>query len=398
VDSEPRALYEYYERQSILPTHARFEKQEELQRYIASRRDLFEEKLSLPVRLFSSADVLEFGPDSGENSLAFASWGANLTLVEPNAAALPAIESYFERFTMKDRLVDIVQSDVLGFPGDRQYDFVDAEGFIYTVPTEAWLDVFARVLRPGGWFVVSYYERRGALIELFLRALHAETTRMGRWDASQTAHRLYDAKWASIPHTRSFDSWVMDVLQNPFVRSSEFIDPSLLMSQASSRGFSLYSSWPMYRDGLQVFWHKRRRTTADELEAAQAHLRRSIPSFVAGEKVYVASADRELEVIEQHVAAALDALDEIVLGKGRSDTGLDEALAAFQSAIEQAPVIQDDGGRTRLVETIAALRRASALVAAGALDELCAFTSSDAAFVRAWGMPAHFAVFQYRPA
>ena len=50
---------------------------------------------------------------------------------------------------------------------------VVAEGFIYTVqPTRAWLAAFGRLLRPGGMFFVTYYERCGAIFELALRALH----------------------------------------------------------------------------------------------------------------------------------------------------------------------------------------------------------------------------------
>ena len=38
--------------------------------------------MSVPPALFRGADVLEFGPDSGENAVVFARWGARLTLVE----------------------------------------------------------------------------------------------------------------------------------------------------------------------------------------------------------------------------------------------------------------------------------------------------------------------------
>jgi SAM-dependent methyltransferase len=396
--SEPRSLYEYYERQTILPTHASFETPQELARYAAARAGLFEEKLALPVRLFAHADVLEFGPDSGENSLVFALWGARLTLCEPNAAALPAIRAYFARFHLEDRLSAIASNDVLGFPGEGAYDLIDAEGFIYTVPTRDWVSAFARLMRPGGWFVVSYYERAGALIELFLRALHAETMRRSGWDALETAHRLYDAKWNAIPHTRAFESWVMDVLRNPFVRPAYFIDAADLWSQAVARGFALYSSWPLYRDGLQVGWHKRRIAPEEDLRAGLAHLRRSALSFIAGEKVYLPGDDAELEALAALVTATLASLDAMVTGTRCASTGLDAQLAALESFASQAQVIEDLGARARLVAALAALREATVLAGSGDIEGLCRFTSSDAAFLRAWGMPAHFAVFRSSPA
>jgi len=77
-------LFNYYERQDVLPTFGNFKSAAELEAYAGLRRELFSDKLVLPPRLFRDADVLEFGPDSGENALVFAGWGANMTLAEPN--------------------------------------------------------------------------------------------------------------------------------------------------------------------------------------------------------------------------------------------------------------------------------------------------------------------------
>ena len=130
--------------------------------------------MALPRTAFAGKDVLEFGPDSGENALAFASWGARLTLVEPNERAHAAIRTYFEQFGMLSALAGITNAHVLDYRDDARYDVVVAEGFIYTVqPTRTWLAAFRRLLRDDGIFLVTYYERLGALVELTLRALHA---------------------------------------------------------------------------------------------------------------------------------------------------------------------------------------------------------------------------------
>ena len=72
-------LFNYYERQDVLPTFGNFKSAAELEAYAGLRRELFSDKLVLPPRLFRDADMLEFGPDSGENALVFASWGANMS-------------------------------------------------------------------------------------------------------------------------------------------------------------------------------------------------------------------------------------------------------------------------------------------------------------------------------
>ena len=97
-------LFNYYERQAVLPTFGNFKSATELEAYASQRRELFSDKLVLPPRLFRDAEVLEFGPDSGENALVFAGWGANMTLAEPNRHAHPKIEAYFAHFGLTERL------------------------------------------------------------------------------------------------------------------------------------------------------------------------------------------------------------------------------------------------------------------------------------------------------
>src|SRR4051812_49390171 len=130
-------LFNYYERQDVLPTFGNFKSAAELEAYAGLRHELFSDKLVLPPRLFRDADVLEFGPDSGENALVFAGWGANMTLAEPNRHAHAKIQAYFAHFNQAQRLRELLSFDVEGFHSDRRFDIIDAEGFIYTVqPTK----------------------------------------------------------------------------------------------------------------------------------------------------------------------------------------------------------------------------------------------------------------------
>ena len=242
-------LFQYYERQDILPTFADFKSHEQLKGYDAQRRELFSDKLMLPPGLFRGAELLEFGPDSGENAVVFAGWGASMTLAEPNRQAHPKIRAYFERFGLLPRLRELVLSDVEGFRSDRRFDIIDAEGFIYTIqPSEIWLRVFQRLLNPDGCAVISFYERNGAFYELALKAIHAAGKALTGRPTLESAKLLFEAKWDSIPHTRAFESWVMDVLENPFVRNRTFIYAGDLCGAASALGFDVHASWPSYRD------------------------------------------------------------------------------------------------------------------------------------------------------
>ena len=88
-------LYEYYRGQQLLPTFADFQGAPEVERYAAQRAAVLRDRAGLLPAMFNGAEILEFGPDSGENALVFAMWGAQLTLVEPNERAHETIRAYF---------------------------------------------------------------------------------------------------------------------------------------------------------------------------------------------------------------------------------------------------------------------------------------------------------------
>src|SRR5260221_14111076 len=151
MSSTRPSLYTYYLDKDTLPTYARFSKRLDLDRHQANREALFRDKLHILPRAFDSARVIEFGPDSGENALVFARWNADLTLVEPNPLAWPRIRGYFRNFGLQSRLKSLEKKTLEGYKSRHRYDFVVAEGVIYTVrPETTWINLFHRLLEPSG--------------------------------------------------------------------------------------------------------------------------------------------------------------------------------------------------------------------------------------------------------
>lgn len=389
-------MYEYYERQNVLPTVANLPDEQALARYVAGRRQLFEELLMIPSGTFAGARLVEFGPDSGENSLAFAQFGSTLTLVEPNPKALPKIRSYHERFGTGQQLARLEHADLERFKTDQTFDVVDAEGFIYTVqPTSMWLGVFNRLLDPGGLLVVNYCERCGSIIETLLKAIHAlvkSATGMPSVDAAQS---VFQAKWDTIPHTRSFESWVMDVLENPFVRHHFFIDAEVLPGLAVQHGFSLHSSWPHYRDPFAMHWHKAAATQEQRLEADLDFTRRSRLGHFFGHRVFMADPRPEailrttgmLHQFSRDIDALIDSPAEPEL-LARCSAG----LGHLGEVLSGDSILTDDLPRARalLASVDECLRR----MAERDVPGLTRFCSTDATFLKTWGVPYHFAVFR----
>ncbi|TFV37486.1 class I SAM-dependent methyltransferase [Bradyrhizobium frederickii] len=392
-------LFNYYERQDVLPTFGNFKSSSELEAYAVQRRELFSDKLALPPRLFRDADVLEFGPDSGENALVFAGWGANMTLAEPNRLAHPKIEAYFARFGLTGRLRELAQADVEGFSSDSRFDIIDAEGFIYTVqPSEKWLAIFHRLLNPDGYAVVSYYERYGGFFELALKAMHAAGKVLTGRPALETAKMLFEAKWNSIPHTRSFESWLMDVLENPFVRHRYFLDATALCTAAHDRGFDVHSAWPAYRDSLDIYWHKKVLPGDEKLRRAARHLDRSRLSFLGGRKLYLVGKADAVQAISASIEALVRNVDAMIDNPfGESLPRVVAGLASLRETIGTTDVLADDAADIEAIAaTLDSFHRIFAAIGQRDASTVAALTRSDAAFISAWGQPAHFLVIRKR--
>ena len=392
-------LFNYYERQDVLPTFGDFKSPVELEAYARQRRELFSDKLMLPPRLFRNAEVLEFGPDSGENALVFAGWGSNMTLAEPNRNAHPKIQAYFAHFGRTEHLRELASSDVEGFRSRRRFDIIDAEGFIYTVqPTETWLAIFHRLLNPDGYAIVSYYERHGGFFELALKAIHAAGKALTGRPALDTARSLFEAKWDSIPHTRSFESWVMDVLENPFVRYRYFLDAAALCTAAHGQGFDIHSAWPSYRDSLDIYWHKKVLSGGEKLHRATRHLERSRLSFLGGRKLYLVGKPDAVSAITTSIEALVLDVDKMIDDPfGDSLSRVVASLASLRAAIPTTEILADDAiDLEAFIATLDSFHRIFNAIGRRDLAGVSALTRSDPAFINSWGQPAHFLVIRKR--
>jgi hypothetical protein len=388
-------MHEYYSKQQVLPTHAGFQTPAELQRYEALRRNIFIHKLGLLPRVFHDARLLEFGPDSGENSLVFASWGARCTLSEPNPRAHPFIVDYFRRFNLTSQLVDLRSASVGSFGQqypDEHYDIIDAEGFIYTVrPERPWMDLFARLLEPNGLVMMTYMEAYGSYLELMLKVIHRRLCSLTGAPSLECAQRVFAEKWDSIPHTRSFASWVMDVLENPFVRLQYFFEPQSLCQEMYDAGFVLYSSWPSYRDGLCTDWAKKPWKAEEALRSQAQFVAQSRLSHLFGRKCFLAQPDPDLDKSLWELLTLTDGLiDEF---SPESSARCRQHLDRLSAVVGSDAVILSAPERASFRDCLEATANILRLLERGAADDVVAFCKTNPTFITYWGSPAHWAIF-----
>src|SRR5437870_4745313 len=134
--------------------------------HVSKRRNLYEQHLGLPFSFLRDRSVIEFGCNSGENSLVLAAFGAKLTLAEPNEQVLPRLKQLYEHFRLSHRIEALVNQGVDEFKAETTYDLAIAEGFLYTHKNRnEMLRKIVDVIVPGGIGVISFNDRYGMFFE-----------------------------------------------------------------------------------------------------------------------------------------------------------------------------------------------------------------------------------------
>ena len=393
----PDKMYDYYDKQDVLPTHGGFQSNSDLNAYEYERRKIFIEKLFLPPRMFKDSKMIEFGPDSGENTLVFALWGAYCELVEPNEKAHAFIKDYFKKFDLSNKLGGISKEDILEYSKRKtfseKFDFIDAEGFIYTVrPESLWIDLFSKLLNDDGFIILFYGDIFGSFFELLLKVVYTRYRSLTGDEGLEAAQKLFKAKWDSIPHKRSLQSWVMDVMENPFVRLKHFFELQALCKQMHDSGLYLYSSWPTYKDGLDVHWFKKTLSADEHLVKQNEFISKSCISHMFGRKHFIVKDDKSIERRLRELITIIDGLIDDF-----STDAANIAIACLSELFEivnSDNVISSDEGLAVTTDAIKSVKSLLLLLDKGDAQELISFCNSNQSFIKTWGMPSQFAVFR----
>jgi len=394
ASTDYQTVFEYYRAQDVLPTYGHFKSPEELQRHEGNRRHLFLEKLQLPPRLFRDTRLIEFGPDSGENALVFAQWGATCSLMEPNGQALPFIRHYFERYGLESRLACLEQKSVEEYASDpdsgERYDFVIAEGFAYTVkPESVWMNLFARLLKPDGFLVFYFLEKTGSFFDLFLKVIQSRMKQLTGLGSVACARQVFQTKWDSIPHIRTLESWTMDVLENPFIRLRSFNDTSDLYRGLREAGLSLYGSWPNFKHGVDTYWHKTQLPEAERIARQERFLEQSRLSFLFGSTLF-SQAPLPPELFRDLLNTTEALVDHFSMEESHR---LGQLLDALGAHLRTGRIYGDAKDLEAAESALASTLTLVHLLEAAEPEAITHFCNSDPAFIRTWGTPTHYLAF-----
>jgi len=257
------SLLKYYQDHELNPVPIAVDDEAVWKSHFAKRFNLYQRHLGIPLSLLRGRSVLEFGCNSGENSLVLASFGANLTLVEPNQQVLPRLKALFKKFGFEKQIIKLLQKNIDSFSTDKLYDLVIAEGFLFSLPNrDQLIDKIAQLLTPCGLAVISFNDRYGCLLE--------QTKKMIFWRACQLsgiddihseaslglARRLYAEDFAKLNASRNFNIWWKDMLTNSLFKFSTFWSYQEILPIIERAGYEFYSSSPRWSSTEHLKWYK----------------------------------------------------------------------------------------------------------------------------------------------
>lgn len=389
-------MHTYYVESGEFPTFANFRSKNDLESYCKSRERFFR-LLNLPVHFFKGLKLIEFGPDTGENAMVFSSWGSKVFLVEPNKKSADQIRRYFNSFNLASSMIGMSNSTIQDIEGCSQYDMVVAEGFLHTVrPNSIWFNKFSQLMNRNGLMLISYLEEAGAAIEIFHKVIYRYIVEATGEDTVESAKSIFQRKWDSVTHTRAFNAWYMDVIKNPYVRRRFFNCAETLVDEAKDKGFSLYSSWPIYKDSLDIFWAKAEFSADIQHDKTKENIARSKLSFLLGTKCYCTDS---LEIVEEVYALVAEFVKHIDFNiDGICRDSLKKADCVLVKLIELLNTKKFLIGEDKQVccDRLLMLRKIISFILSKDSLSLLEYCQESEIFISSWGLPNHNVIFQYQ--
>lgn len=266
-------LLQYYQENDFNPVPISLGTGKEWKIHLEKRRNLYENHLGIPFHLLAGKKILEFGCNSGENALVAASFGADLTLVEPNEKALTRLRTLFERFNLTKQISAIYPQSIGSFIAREDYDLIIAEGFIYTLPDkEKILKKICSLLKQGGIGVISFNDRYGIFLEMLRRTmlrrfleLSGHTVQAEPFSEAAARSFFYD-DFSELHSSRPFTAWWKDTLINPFVEPAKFWSYGDLLPLLHESNCYFYGSSPLWHTTNHWQWYKNMRSPAETME------------------------------------------------------------------------------------------------------------------------------------
>lgn len=221
------------------------------------RREKLYRQLGMPRLLFEGKDVLEVGPGSGYNTLAFFEWNVkHVDLVEANETGIRDMKRLFHEREVESTLYSVFEKRIEDYEQPKQYDIVIAESFLqYLKNQQEVIDILIEKAKSGGVIVITCSDDTCFYIEQIKRVI-AQALSYKINDYSDKVKYLADLFRPQLKKlrgvSRSAESWVQDQLLNPVAVNGEGL--SLIEAMHMFHDCEVLSSAP--RIFTDYSWYK----------------------------------------------------------------------------------------------------------------------------------------------
>jgi SAM-dependent methyltransferase len=386
-------LVAYYERLQFNPVLIEVENPAVWRSHFDKRRNLYERHLGLPLAYLRGASFLEFGPNSGENALLPALFGARLTLVEPNQQVLPRLTDLFSRFGVSGQIESLTCAGIDGFMSDCQFDLVVAEGFLYTLANRAeLLAKIAHFVRPGCFGVISFNDRCGGLLEYLRRAILFRACELAGVGDVQSdaclalACGFFKEDFARLHSSRTFEAWWRDTLINPFCRSGHLWSLPEVLDVLHAQGCEFHASSPAWLTADLYMWYKNIIAPDNRRQQLMTAWRQNLPYFLTGLTPEGNNHVMVTEGLIRDVARLVTTLCDWEIQPGRAGVDL-----KFPDSLDR---YMTESGDIRLHQACKEWQGMIAALGGGSLEGLCRTYESAALTRQLWGTAYHYVCFQ----
>lgn len=187
------------------------------------RREKLYRQLGIPIQLFSNSKILEVGPGSGYNTLAFFEWGGGINkkidLIEPNKKGIDDISQLFLEHKINKEYYNIIDCKIQEFTTDIKYDIIIAEGFLPSIINKKEIiDNLIKLANERGIIVITCIDEIGFFIEQMKRLIGYILTSNIK-DLSKKIEELckiFEPQLNLLQGvSRNVVDWVQDQLINP---------------------------------------------------------------------------------------------------------------------------------------------------------------------------------------
>ncbi len=388
------SLLAYYQSNKFNPVLISVEAPAVWEQHFAKRRNLYERHLGIPLPLLRGARVLEFGPNSGENSLVPALFGSRLTLVEPNDQVLPRLNRLFEQFGVESQIDAVHCETVDGFTTQETYDLVIAEGFLYTLPNrDSLLRKIVHLIAPGKFGIVSINDQYGGLLELLRRAILFQACRLSRVEDVQgteclrLAQDLYADDFSRLKSSRSFEAWWKDTLVNPFYATEYLWSFPAVLEILKAEQCEFYSSSPVWATFQHYNWYKNLMTSEQRHEFVLKDWCIGLAYFLTG----LRPQNTQQQPVDEKVIVAVEKLTADLSDASRSIPSSAQ-LPIYPAEIDQYLSRHTDA----LVQSfnLELQRLFKSMHDATRFEDLLAVYGKSNTIRSCWGTPYHYVCFQ----